>query len=235
MPAFDGGTLKGVRAFMHHVAAAPLPTEPRLRSVLGALATYYPDIHPSRETLAVTLGVSVSTARNRLRELEARGLIETRRKGRGVPASRKIHHDRLYGVQSLEGQPACPSGGSATPPERQPRAAREKGNLPAHEVEVKTKSLLRTTSSCEPEAYPRDGVVGKVVDALAATGRPIDLAAVQAAIRSHGRGARHVLAVARQLAAEVEGGALVPGNLATAFATRLRTTPSARHEARAAP
>ena len=66
-----------------------------LKPTLIVLATYYPDIRPGVDTLALDLGVDTRSVRRRLRELEGLGLISTRQRGNGRTASRTIDFDQL--------------------------------------------------------------------------------------------------------------------------------------------
>jgi DNA-binding Lrp family transcriptional regulator len=55
----------------------PLELPEHLRATLALLARSYPEIRPSREKLALRLGVQVDAVTKRLRELTTRGLITT--------------------------------------------------------------------------------------------------------------------------------------------------------------
>lgn len=55
----------------------PLALPEHLRATLALLARSYPEIRPSRETMATRLGVEVDAVTKRLRELTRRGLITT--------------------------------------------------------------------------------------------------------------------------------------------------------------
>jgi hypothetical protein len=80
--------LRAAREVTHHDGRKVTAQE---KNLLAALARYWPNVHPGLGTLARDTGMSRTRVAEWLRELEARGLITTRQRGRGLTAARELH------------------------------------------------------------------------------------------------------------------------------------------------
>ena len=80
--------LRAARELTHHDGRKVTSQE---KNLLAALARYWPNVHPSGETLSRDTGMSRTQVFDWLRELEARGLLTTHQRGRGRTAARELH------------------------------------------------------------------------------------------------------------------------------------------------
>lgn len=74
--------IRMVRQLTHAPGGEIIPSRPK--ATLLALATYWPNIFPSLETLARDLGVGRASVGRWLHELEELGLVVTEHRGRGA-------------------------------------------------------------------------------------------------------------------------------------------------------
>lgn len=76
------------------------------------------DDPPPLEALVASLGIGLTATKGYVRELRAKGLVETRRRGRGLPNAYVVHDPRTADSVSLEGRIPSPRETDSAAPTR---------------------------------------------------------------------------------------------------------------------